>query len=126
MKIDKTKQQKKLERYFMQPNYQAYLGLTVTKDTDVQDEEITEDENFKKTVRQKIKGLKFVTETIVERTYENGIKKKEKSTLELDLLENTRLIWVEGMGYMLPSENFKTIKEISQDLENLKPLDIGE
>ena len=110
MEIDKTKQQKKLERFFMAPNYTPVLGVTVKKDTDIEDEEIKEDENSKLTVKQKIKGLKFMTETTLETTLKNGEKMKEHST-------------VEGRGYILPEESFQTIKEIRKDLDYLKDLD---
>ena len=123
MEIDKTKQQKKLERFFMAPNYTPVLGVTVKKDTDIEDEEIKEDENSKLTVKQKIKGLKFMTETTLETTLKNGEKMKEHSTVELELNEGTRLVWFEGRGYILPEESFQTIKEIRKDLDYLKDLD---
>ena len=122
MKIDLTKQQKDLERFFIAPNYTPVLGLTVTKHTDVEDEETREDEVSKMTVKQKIKGLKFKTETTLETTLKNGEKMKEKSCVELELQEGTRLVWLEGKGYILPGENFKTLAEIREDLEYLKDL----
>ena len=123
MKINKEKQQKKLERFFMAPNYTPVLGLTVTKDTDVEDEDYKEDDVSKMTVKQKIKGLKFKTETILETTLKNGEKMKEKSCVELELKEGTRLIWLDGKGYILPGEKFQTLKEIREDIEYLKDLD---
>lgn len=123
MEIDKNKQQKKLERFFMAPNYTPVLGLTVNKDTDIEDEEIKEDETSKMTVKQKIKGLNFITETTLETTLKNGEKMKEHSTLELELNEGTRLVWFEGKGYILPEQNFQTLKEIKQDIEYLKDLE---
>ena len=47
---------------------------------------------------------------------------KEKSCVELELQEGTRLIWLDGKGYILPGENFKTLAEIREDLEYLKDL----
>lgn len=120
MEIDKTKRQKNLERMFMCPNYTPVLALTVKRDTDVEDEEIVEDERGKKTVKQKIKGLKFITETEMETVINNGINMKEKSLLELELPEGTRLIWLEGKGYILPSEQFGTIEEIEENYNYLK------
>jgi hypothetical protein len=122
MKIDLTKQQKDLEGFFMAPNYTPVLGLTVTKNTDVEDEEVREDEVSKMIVKQKIKGLKFKTETTLITTLKNGEKMKEKSCVELELQEGTRLVWLEGKGYILPGENFKTLAEIREDLEYLKDL----
>lgn len=120
MEINKNKKQKKLERMFMCPNYTPVLALTVTKNTDVEDEEIIDDERGKKTVKQKIKGLKFITEKEMETVINNGIKMKEKTLLELDLTEGTRLIWLEGKGYILPSEQFGTIEEIEENYNYLK------
>lgn len=122
MQINKEKQQKELERFFMAPNYTPVLGLTVTKNTDVEDEEVKEDEVSKMVVKQKIKGLKFKTETTLETTLKNGEKMKEKSCVELELKEGTRLIWLEGKGYILPGEKFQTLKEIQEDIEYLKDL----
>lgn len=126
MEIDKTKQQKKLERYFMQPNWTPVLGLTVTSETDVEDEEHKEDETTVIDVKQKIKGTKFITEKTMTTTLESGVKMKEISSVELDLNEGTRLVWLEGKGYILTNEPFKTMQEISEDIENLKDLDIKE
>ena len=123
MKINKEKQQKELERFFIAPNYTPVLGLTVTKDTDIEDEDYKEDEMSKMTVKQKIKGLKFKTETTLETTLKNGEKMKEKSCVELELKEGTRLVWLDGKGYILPGEKFQTLKEIREDLEYLKDLD---
>ena len=122
MQINKEKQQKELERFFMAPNYTPVLGLTVTKNTDVEDEEVKEDEVSKMVVKQKIKGVKFKTETTLETTLKNGEKMKEKSCVELELKEGTRLIWLEGKGYILPGEKFQTLKEIQEDIEYLKDL----
>ena len=120
MEIDKTKQQKKLERFFMKPNYTPILGLTVTKETDVEDEEIKEDENSKAVIKQTIHGTVFTTEKTFETTLEDGTKMKEESRLELDVPEGTRLVWFEGKGYILPGENFQTIEEIEKDLNYMK------
>ena len=122
MNIDKTKKQKKLERFFMMPNYTAVLGVTVKKDTDIEDEETKEDEVSKMTIKQHIKGLKMTTETTLETILNDGTKMKEHSTLELELIEGTRLIWIEGKGYILPGEQFQTIDEISEDIEYLKDI----
>lgn len=122
MEIDKNKKQKKLERFFIAPNYTSVLGLTVNENTDIEDEEIKEDEVSKLTIKQKIKGLNFITETILETTLKNGEKMKEESKVELDLKEGTRLVWLEGKGYILPGEKFQTLNEIRQDLEYLKDL----
>lgn len=126
MKINKNKQQKKLERFFMRPNWTPVLGLTVTKETDVEDEETKEDETTKINVQQKIEGTKFITEKTMTTTLQTGEAMKEESRIELDLNEGTRLIWLEGQGYIFPNEAFMTMHEIAEDVENLKDLDLGE
>lgn len=123
MKINKNKQQKKLERFFITPNYTPVLGLTVTKETDIEDEEHKKDKVSEAIIKQKIKGTKFITEKTLNTTLGNGTKMKEISRLELDLLEGTRLIWLEGKGYILPGESFQTLNEIREDIECLKDLD---
>lgn len=120
MKIDESKKQKKLERVFMRPNYTALLGLTVTKDTDVEDEERREDETTKEIIQQTIHGTKFITEKQLEKLFPDGTKMKEDSRLELDLPEGTRLVWFEGKGYVLPGETFQTLEEIEKDISYLK------
>lgn len=51
---------------------------------------------------------------------------KEQATVELDLNEGTRLIWLEGKGYIFANEPFKSLSEIQEDIDNLKSLDLGE
>ena len=91
-----------------------------------QAEEETHDEITQIVVRQKIKGTLFMTEKTMTTTLQNGEKMKEVSNVEVELKEGTRLIWLEGKGYVFPNENFKTMHEIAEDIENLKSLDLGE
>lgn len=120
MEIDKTKQQKKLERFFMMPNMTPVLGVTIRKDTDIEDEDEVKDEVSRKTIKQKIKGTHFITETTLETTLENGEKMKESSILEVDLNEGERLIYLPGKGYILAQEPFATIDEIVENYNYLK------
>lgn len=107
------KPQNHVERYMIKPQYYQFLGLTVKKDTDVDD--VTEDGR----IHQTIKGTKFITEINDEREH-NGAKIKEYSKLEIDLPEGTRLLWQDGQGYILPDFEPKTVNEIKEDLECLK------
>ena len=122
MEINKDKKQKEVERFFVAPNYTAVLGLTVKKDTDVEDEFEKVDEKSKMTVKQTIHGTNFKTEKVLETILQNGEKMKEVTSIELDLNEGTRLVWLEGKGYILPNEKFQTMKEIRKDIEYLKDL----
>lgn len=112
-KFKGKKPQKNVERYMIKPQYYQFLGLTVDKNTDVDD--VTEDGR----VHQTIKGTKFTTEINDEREH-NGVKIKEYSKLEIELKEGTRLIWQEGQGYILPDFEPKSVNEVKEDLECLK------
>lgn len=122
MKIDKSKQQKDLERFFMAPNYTPVLGVTVKPDTDIEDETEVTDEMSKKTVKQKIKGLLLIIEEDMETVLQTGERIKSYAKREIELKESTRLIWLEGKGYVLPNEKFQTIEEIREDIDCLKDL----
>lgn len=121
MKIDKSKSQKKIERFMRKPAYHLFLGLTVTKDTDIEDEEIVEEENFKKTIKQKIHGTIFTTE--IKLVNELNMPIKESSKMTVELKEGTRLIWIKGQGYILPQEEVKTVKEVEEDLSCLNDIE---
>lgn len=107
------KPQKRVERFMIKPHYGLFLGVTVSKDTDIEDE--TEDGK----VHQTIKGTIFTTikKDTIER---DGIKINEDSKLVVEVPEGTRLIWVEGQGYILPDFEPKTTKEVIEDMECIK------
>ena len=109
----KLKPQEKVERFMIKPHYALFFGVTVTKDTDIEDE--TEDG----TVHQTIKGTIFTTIKKDEREH-NGVKIQEDSKLVVEVPEGTRLIWVEGQGYILPDFEAKTTKEVMEDMECIK------
>ena len=107
------KPQKVVERYMIKPHYGLFLGLTVTKDTDVEDE--TEDGK----VHQIIKGTKFTTIKRDKYT-KDGVTVEENSKLIVTVPEGTRLIWIEGQGYILPDFEPKTTKEVIEDMNCIK------
>lgn len=109
----KLKPQEKVERFMIKPHYGLFLGLTVTKDTDVVDE--TEDGK----VHQTIKGTTFTTikKDSIEK---NGVKIEEDSKLVVEVPEGTRLVWIEGQGYILPDFEVKTTKEVIEDMDCIK------
>ena len=109
----KLKPQENVERFMIKPHYGLFLGLTVTKDTDVEDE--TEDGK----VHQTIKGTTFTT--IKKDTIEkDGVKIEENSKLVVEVPEGTRLIWIDGQGYILPDFEVKTTKEVIEDMDCIK------
>jgi hypothetical protein len=105
--------QTKVERFIVEPNITPIFGVTVKKDTDIED--WTED----KKIHQTIKDLVITTEETDER--KNGdIEISIKSVMKIKVPEGTRLIWTEGSGYILPTtQRLMTRKEIKEDLDNL-------
>ncbi len=111
----KLKPQEKVERFMIKPHYGLFMGLTVNKDTDVEDE--TEDGK----VHQTIKGTTFTTikKDLIEK---DGMKIEEESKLIVQVPEGTRLIWIDGQGYIVPDFEVKTIKEVIEDMDCIKEL----
>lgn len=101
-----------VETFVIAPNYQPYLGVTVTKDTDIDD--ITEDG----TIHQIIKGTKFITE-INRESEQDNVKIKEETKLDIDLQEGMILVYSPGEGYIIPSVPVKTLNEIREDLKEM-------
>lgn len=101
-----------VESFIVKPIYQPFLGVTVTKDTDIDD--ITEDG----TIHQIIKGTKFITE--VKQEHKQGeISIKEESKLEMEIPEGTILIYQPGQGYVLPEIPVGKIDDIKEELAML-------
>ena len=113
--MKQLKPQKEVERFMIKPHYNLFLGVTVTKDTDIEDE--TEDGK----THQTIKGTVFTT-TKKDKYERNGIKIEERSKLIVTVPEGTRLVWIDGQGYILPDFEPKTTKEVLGDLNELKDL----
>ena len=122
MEINKNKQQKELERFFMAPSLRPFLGVTLTKDTDIEDEfEMTsEDGKHHRKVQQKIKGTTLITEIEYTEELEGGMSLKEEVRTTYNLTEGMRLIWEEGQGYMALQEGFQTLEEIEENYKLLK------
>ena len=106
------KPQKKIERLLLEPTYTPLFGVTVTKDTDIDD--YTKD----KKVHQTIKNLTLTT-VVKDKKKGNGYELEEDSKLIFHLKEGTRLIWTESEGYILPQQKLTTRKEITENLKNL-------
>ena len=45
-----------------------------------------------------------------------------KSKLIVQVPEGTRLIWIDGQGYIVPDFEVKTIKEVIEDMDCIKEL----
>ena len=128
MKIDKNKKQKKLERKFLAPNFRPFLALTITENTDIEDEFAveSEDKTQKKTVQQSIKIDKrknvavFITEIVYEQQIDSERAMREESTVTYILPIGTILVWEEGTGYIVAEEGFQSLEEIEESIKLLK------
>lgn len=96
--------------FIRKPDINLYPGIRVTKDTDME----YKNENVEQTVRDlvmhsvtKVKGEGY------ESTYNTTIQLKEGDILVFE---------EEGRGYIKPVEDFVTIQEAIDDLENIKDL----
>lgn len=101
-----------VESFIIKPIYQPFLGVTISKDTDIDD--ITEDGS----IHQTIKGTKFITE-IKKEMEQDGIKIKENSNMEIDLKEGMVLIYQPGQGYVIPEYSVTTLDQVREDLKEL-------
>lgn len=101
-----------VETFMIAPHYKPFLGVTISKNTDIDD--ITEDG----TIHQIIKGTKFITE-VKRESEQNDIKIKEESKLEMDLPEGIVLIYSPGEGYIIPEVAVSTIDEVKENLDLL-------
>jgi hypothetical protein len=96
--------------FIRKPSIDLYPGIRVTKDTDME----YKNENVKQTVKDLV--LHSITEVKGE-----GYKSTYNTTIQLK--EGDILIFEEeGRGYVKPVEDFVTIQEAIDDLENIKDL----
>lgn len=99
-----------MQRFIRKPSIDMFAGIKVDKDTDL--------EYKNKNVKQTIKDL--VLHSVTKVTGE-GYKSKYDTTIQLK--EGDVLIFEdEGRGYIKPVEEFVTIAEALEDLENIKDL----
>lgn len=128
MKIDKNKQQKKIERMYLAPNWRPFLALTITEDTDIEDEFAVEsdDKTQKKIIQQTIKVNKedhmatFVTEIKYEQQIDEARAMREDSRITYIVPVGTILIWEEGTGYIVAEQGFQSLEEIEESIKLLK------
>lgn len=99
-----------MQRFIRKPSIDMFAGIKVTKDTDLE----YKNENVKQTIKDLV--LHSVTKVTGE-----GYKSKYDTTIQLK--EGDVLIFEdEGRGYIKPVEEFVTIAEALEDLENIKDL----
>ena len=128
MKVDKNKQQKKLERKFLAPSWRPFLALTIAENTDVEDEFAVKSEDGLQTkiVQQSIKidpktnKAVFITEIKYEQKIDDYRAMREESKITYILPIGTILIWEENTGYIVAEEGFQSLEEIEADIKSLK------
>ncbi len=99
-----------MKNYIRKPSIDLYPGIQVTKDT------VLEYKN--ENVKQCLKNLVFHSVTKVKG---EGYRSKYDTTINLK--EGDILIFEEeGRGYIKPVEEFVTIQEAIDELENIKDL----
>lgn len=99
-----------MKNYIRKPSIDLYPGIEVTKDT------VLEYKN--ENVKQTLKNLVFHSVTKVKG---EGYRSKYDTTI--NLTEGDILIFEEeGRGYIKPVEDFVTIQEAIDELENIKDL----
>ncbi len=112
-KVKGKKPQEKIERFLIRPKYSPLFGVTVTKDTDIDD--IARDG----IIHQTIKGTEFITE-VHNKIKCDEYEFEEESKVTMKLKEGTILIWQEDQGYILPNGiQLTTRKEIREELDCL-------
>ena len=99
-----------MQIFIRKPDINLYPGIRVTKDTELE----YKNENVKQTLKN------FVFHSVTKVKGE-GYKSTYNTTIQLK--EGDILIFEEeGRGYVKPVENFVTIQEAIDDLENIKDL----
>lgn len=99
-----------MEVFIRKPSIDMFAGIKVTKDTELN----YENEN----VNQSLRNLVFRSKTTV---HGDGYKSTYHTTINLK--EGDILIFEEeGRGYIKPVEEFVTIGEAIQDLEDIKSI----
>lgn len=96
--------------FIRKPDINLYPGIRVTKDTDMEYKNESVEQTVKDLVLHsitKVKGEGY------ESTYNSTIQLKEGDILIFE---------AEGRGYIKPVEDFVSIQEAIDDLENIKDL----
>ncbi|MBQ4263135.1 MAG: hypothetical protein IJB83_02685 [Bacilli bacterium] len=101
-----------MKKFIKKPSIDMYVGIKVTKDTDITFEN--------ETVKQTIKDLELHSITKID-----GAGYKSIYDTYVNLNEGDVLIFEEeSRGYIKPIEEFMTITEALEELENIKSLDV--
>ena len=105
----------KNELFIVRPNLKQHYGRTITKETKFDEE--TDD----KRVHQTLENLVLTTVVHDEQEF-NGVKSTEDSKMTQELPEGTILIWSERDGYILPNVAVYKIKDLEQEIDDIKKI----
>lgn len=97
-----------LEKFYINPDITAYLGIRVKKNTS----KIFE--NGDKTIKQELKNLVLTTK--IKRSGENF---ETESLVKNNLQEGEILLFSNTKGYQVPGIAMSTAKQIKEDFENM-------
>lgn len=97
-----------LEKFYINPDITAYLGIRVKKDTN------KTFENKDKTIEQELKDLVLTTK--IKRSGENF---ETESFVKNYLQEGEILLFSDVKGYQVPGIAMSTAKQIKEDFENI-------
>ena len=99
-----------MQKFIRKPSIDMYLGIRVTKDTELN----YDNDN----VHQSLKNLVFKSNTKVK-----GENFESKYITTINLKEGDVLLFEdEGRGYILPVESFVTVEEAIEELGHIKDL----
>lgn len=105
----------KNELFIIRPSLKQHYGRTITKETKF--DEKTDDER----VHQTLENLVLTTIIHEEQEY-NGVKSTEDSKMVQELPEGTVLIWNERDGYILPNIAVYKMKDLEQEIDEIKKI----
>lgn len=114
----KLKPQEKVERFVVAPSTHLFMGVTVTKDTDISDK--IDLPNNAGTVYQTIKDLTLTTYVRRKEIDSYGIDTKEDTKLVQKLPEGIVLIWGEDTGYIIPTYKMRKVEDAIEDLKSIE------
>lgn len=114
------RKQEKIEKFVIAPSTHLFLGVTVKKDTYIEDELVLPENKGK--IHQIIKNLTLTTIISHKKTKDYGIETEENTKLVQKLPENIILVWGEDTGYIVSPYRMRKVEEAIEDLEAIKGL----
>lgn len=117
MSKKQLRKQQKVEKFIVTPSTHLFMGVTVKKDTYIEDEVVLPE--GKGIIHQVIKNLTLTT-LVKKKSKEYGIETIEETKLIQKIPENFVLIWGEDTGYVIPPYKMKNVSDAIEDLEAIR------